>query len=93
MSEQLSVELRDSIMLRHGSGEGYQNIFAVAYILKWNKFGTTKTEQSGEKGLGQVGDQDPSGHSDRALEFLSGDGRTFQKNNHLCITPPIRPLW
>ena len=38
-------------MLRHRSGEGYQNISAalkvpkntVASILKWKKFGTTKT--------------------------------------------------
>ena len=30
---------------------------------------------------------------DRALEFRCGDGRTFQKDNHLCSTPPIRPLW
>uniref|UniRef100_A0A4W5P5T8 Sodium/glucose cotransporter 1 n=1 Tax=Hucho hucho TaxID=62062 RepID=A0A4W5P5T8_9TELE len=28
-----------------------------------------------------------------SLEFLCGDGRTFQKVNHLCSTPPIRPLW
>jgi hypothetical protein len=27
------------------------------------------------------------------IEFLSGDGRTFQKDNYLCSTPPIRPLW
>ena len=26
-------------------------------------------------------------------EFLCGDGITFQKDNHLCSTPPIRPLW
>ena len=24
----------------------------------------------------------------RALEFLCGDRRTFQKDNHLCSTPP-----
>jgi hypothetical protein len=35
----------------------------------------------------------PDGHSDRALEFLCGDGRTFQKANHLCSTSSIRPLW
>uniref|UniRef100_A0A8C8FMF7 Cadherin domain-containing protein n=1 Tax=Oncorhynchus tshawytscha TaxID=74940 RepID=A0A8C8FMF7_ONCTS len=46
----------------------------------------------GEKGLNQGGDQEPNGHSDRALEFLCGDGRTFQKDNHLCSTPPNRPL-
>uniref|UniRef100_A0A0E9WIG2 Uncharacterized protein n=1 Tax=Anguilla anguilla TaxID=7936 RepID=A0A0E9WIG2_ANGAN len=48
-----------------------------------------QTEQSGEKGLGQGGEQEPDGHSDRALEFLCGDGRTFQKDNHLCSTPAI----
>jgi hypothetical protein len=26
-------------------------------------------------------------------EFLCGDERTFQKDNHLCSTPLIRPLW
>jgi hypothetical protein len=26
-------------------------------------------------------------------ELLCGDGRTFQKDNHPCSTPPIRPLW
>jgi hypothetical protein len=26
-----------------------------------------------------------------APEFLCGDGRTIQKDNHLCSTPPIRP--
>jgi hypothetical protein len=26
--------------------------------------------------------------TDRALEFLCGDWRTFQKYNHICITPP-----
>jgi transposase len=52
-SKELSVELRDdNIVSRHRSGEGYQNIYAalkvpkntVPYIiLKWKKFGTTKT--------------------------------------------------
>uniref|UniRef100_A0AAZ3REA1 Uncharacterized protein n=1 Tax=Oncorhynchus tshawytscha TaxID=74940 RepID=A0AAZ3REA1_ONCTS len=29
--------------------------------------------------------------TDRDLEFLCGDGRTLQKDNHLCSAPPIRP--
>ena len=47
----------------------------ASIILKWEKFGTTKTlsragrpaktEQSGEKGFGQGGDHEPDGHSDR----------------------------
>ena len=28
--------------------------------------------------FGKGGDQEPDGHSDRAPEFLCGDGRTFQ---------------
>jgi hypothetical protein len=65
---------------------------AASIILKRKKFGTTKTlsraEQSGKKKIGQ----EPDGHSDRAPEFLCGDGRSFQKDIHLCSTPPIRPL-
>ena len=73
----------------HISREGYQNISpalkfpknTVSSInLKRKKFGTPKTlpragqtEQSVEKGLGHGGDQEPDGHSDRALEFLCGD--------------------
>ena len=51
-SKELSIELRDTIVSRHRSGEGYQNISAAlkvpkntvaSIILKWKKFGTTKT--------------------------------------------------
>ena len=95
-SKELSVELRDRIVSRHRSGKGYQKMSATLKVPKNTvasiilKF---KTEQLGEKGLGQGGDQEPDGHFDRALEFLCGDGRTFQKDNHLCSIPPIRPLW
>ena len=50
--KELPVELRDRIVSRHSSGEGYQNISAVLNVpqntvasifLKWKKFGTTKT--------------------------------------------------
>ena len=110
--KELAVELRNRIVSSSRSREGYQNTSAVlkvpkntvaSIILKWNKFGTTKTlpragppsqtEQSGEKSLGQGGDQEPDGHSEGAPEFLFGDGRTFQKGNHLCSTTQIRPLW
>jgi hypothetical protein len=49
--KELSVELRDRIVSRYRSGEGYQNISAAlkvpknivpSIILKWKKFGTTK---------------------------------------------------
>jgi hypothetical protein len=51
-SKELSVELCDRIVQRHSSGEGYQNTSAAlkvpkntvaSIILKWKKFGTTKT--------------------------------------------------
>ena len=51
-SKELYVELRDSIVLSPRSGEGYQKMYAslkgakntvASIILKWKKFGTTKT--------------------------------------------------
>ena len=48
----MSIELRDKIVSRHRSWEGYQNVSAAlkvpkstveSIILKWKKFGTTKT--------------------------------------------------
>ena len=51
-SKELSVELRDRIVLRHRYGEGYQNISAAlkvpqntdfSFILKWKKFGNIQT--------------------------------------------------
>jgi hypothetical protein len=62
----------------------------ASIIFKWNKFGKTNTlsraDQSGEKDLGHGGDQEPDGHTERAPEFLCGDGRTLKKDNHLCST-------
>ena len=110
-SKELSIELWDRIVSRHRSGEGHQNISSAlkvlkntgaSIILKWKKFGTTKTlPRAGHpaklinQGRGPClgGDQEPDGHSEKATEFLCGDGRTVQKDNHLCSTPPIRPLW
>ena len=52
----------------------------ASIIRKWKNPGTTKTlsraghlaklRNHGEKGLGQAGDQEPDGHSERAPEFL-----------------------
>ena len=78
-------------------GEGYQKMSAALKVSKntvvFIILELCQIEQSGEKGLGQGGDQEPDSHSDRAPEFLCGVERTFQKDNHLCITPPIWPLW
>ena len=105
------VELRDRIVLRHMSEEGYQNISkalkvpkntVASIIFKWKKFGTTKTlpiaghlaklRNWGSRALVREVTRNPM-VTDRALEFLCGHGITFQKDNHLCSTPPIRPLW
>jgi hypothetical protein len=49
-SKELSIELRDMIMSRHRSGDGYQKVSAIlkvpkdtvaSIILKRKKFGTT----------------------------------------------------
>ena len=99
------------MLLRHRSGEGFQNISAPlkvpkntvsSIILKWKKFVTTNTLPRG----GRPAKLSNRGRralvrevtkslmvTDIALEFLCGDGKTFQKDNHLCITPPIRPSW
>ena len=51
-SKELSIELRDKIVSRHRSGEGYKTMsealkvpknIVASTILKWKKFGTTKT--------------------------------------------------
>jgi hypothetical protein len=85
----------------------YQNISAslkvpkntvASIIVKWKKFGTTKTppraaqtEQSGEKGLGWGGDQDPDVHSDKSYSVEIGE--PSRRTNISFSTPPIRPLW
>ena len=72
----------------------------ASIILKWKKFGTTRTLlelaawpnwaiTSLTKGLGKRGDQEPDGHSGWAPEIMCGDGRKFQKDNHHCNTPLI----
>jgi hypothetical protein len=77
----LTVELRDNILSRHKPGEENQKMSAAlkvakntvaSIIIKWKKFGTTKTlPRAGctaklsnwqEKGLGPGGDQEPDGH-------------------------------
>lgn len=50
-------------------------------------------ERLWQKGFSQGGDQDPNGHSERALVSFCRERTTFQKDNHFCSTPPIRPLW
>ena len=109
--KELSTELQDRIVSRHRSVEGYQHISSVlkvpkntvsSIILKWKKFGTTKTlpraghlvkvSNQGRRALVREVIKNPM-VTDRAPEFLCGDGRTFQKDIHLCNTPPIRPLW
>ena len=75
--------------------EGPKNTVA-SIILKRKKFGTTKTlptagpqaklRTRGRRALVMEVDQEPNRQHDRALEFLCGDGRPFQTDNHLCST-------
>jgi hypothetical protein len=79
-SKELSVELQDRrIVLR-------QKISAALKVPKntmeevWKHQDSSyswlpgQTKQSGDTGLGQGGDQEPDGHSDRAPEFHCGEG-------------------
>ena len=93
--------LQDRIVLRHISAvlKVPKNTVA-SIILKTKKFGTTRTpptvgrpEKLSNNRRRILVREVTYGHSDRAPEFLCGDGSTFQKDNHLCSTPPIRPLW
>ena len=90
--KELSVELRDRIVSRHRSGEGYQMSAAlkvpkntVASIIlprlyqdSYSSWPPSQTDQSGEKSLGQGGDLELNGHSDRALEFCQSGQPSLQ---------------
>ena len=76
--------------------EGPKNTVA-SIILKWKHFGTTKTlpragcpAKLGNRGRRALVREVTKNLMVRALEFLCGNGRTFQNDNHLCSTPPIR---
>ena len=75
----------------------------ASIIHKWKKFGTTMTlpraglpaaklRNRGRRALVREVTKNLM-VTHRALEFLCGDGRTFQKDNHLCSSLPFRPLW
>ena len=75
LSKELPAELRNRIVSRHRSGDGYKTNSAAfksrvaSIILKWKKFGTTRTpsragrpaklSNQGKKDLGKRGDQEP----------------------------------
>ena len=86
-------------MLWHRSGEGYQNISialkvpkntVASIILKWKKFGTTKTlpragcpaklSNRGRRALVKEVTKNPMVTLTK-LQFLCGDGRTFHKHS------------
>uniref|UniRef100_A0AAZ3P8L8 Sleeping Beauty transposase HTH domain-containing protein n=1 Tax=Oncorhynchus tshawytscha TaxID=74940 RepID=A0AAZ3P8L8_ONCTS len=75
----------------------------VAYIiLKWKKSETTKTflragrqaklSNRGRRALDRKMTKNLI-VTDTAPQFLCRHGRTFQKDNHVCRTSTIRPLW
>ena len=94
---ELSVVLRDGIVSRHRSGEGYQKMSAslkvpkntvASIILKWKKFGTNKTlPRAGRPaklsnwGRMALVRKVTKNPMVTLTEFLCGDRRTFQKDN------------
>ena len=74
----------------------------ASIICKWKKFGTTRTllrvgllaklSDQGRRTLVREVTKNPM-VTDRAPALLCEDKRIFQKDNHLCSTPPIRLLW
>jgi transposase len=110
-SKGVSIELRDRILLRHRSEEGYQKMSTAlkvpkntvaSIILKWKKFGTTKTlpragrpaklSNPGRRALVREVTKNPM-FTGRAPEFLCGDGRTIQKDNHLSSNQAFMVEW
>lgn len=73
------------LVLRHGSEGGYRN---MSIIQKWKEFRTSGT-------LPRVGrPASPSGRGGRGDQaLLYEERRTFQKDDHLCSPPQIRPVW
>lgn len=93
-TKELSVDLRDRIVLRYKAGEGYRKISAAmkvpmstvaSIIRKWKMFGTTRN-------FPRAG-WPPDGHSVWASQFFCGERRTLQIDNHVCSNSPIRPVW
>ena len=89
-SKEWSVDLRDRIVLRNKSGEGYRKISAAlkvpmstvaSIIRKWKKFGTTRT-------LPRAGR--PSKLSDRGRRALVTVGFLVTS---LTVRAPAFPLW
>jgi hypothetical protein len=80
------------------STDGPKNTVA-SVILKWKKFGTTKTlpragrpAKLSNRGRRAFVREVTKNLMVTLTELLCGDGKTFQKDNHLCSTPPFRPL-
>jgi transposase len=111
-SKELYVELRDRIVSRHRSGEGYQNISAAlkvpkntvaSIILKWKKFGTTKTlrragcpaklSNQRTRALVREVTKNPMINLTELQSYSVEIERNFQKDNPICSNPPFRPLW
>ena len=94
-SKELFVELWDRIVLRHRSGEGYQNISAALKVpkntvasitLKWKTFGTTKMAKLSNRG-----------RRARLWKSLSGPARaqpwtrSYMSGDSCAVTLHIQP--
>ena len=90
-------------MSRHRPGEGTQNISAAlkvpkttvaSIILKRKMFGTTKTlPRAGRPAKLSSQRRRALMVTDRALEFLCGDGRNFQTDKHLSTNQAFLVEW
>ncbi len=105
---ELPEELRDRIVARHRSGQGYKKISAAlkvpkstvaSIILKWKTFGTTRTlPRAGRPAIlsyrGRRALVREVKKNPRSLWLSSRDafGR-WEKVNHHCSPPPVGALW
>ena len=111
-SKELSIELRDRIVSRHRSGEGYQNFSAVlkypkntvaSIILKWKKFGTTRTipragrpaklSNRGRWALVREVSKNPMVTQKKLVSFPVEMGEPSRRTTISAALQGIRPLW
>ena len=108
----MSVALRDRIVSRYRSGEGYQKMSSAlkvpkntvaSIILKWKKFGTTKTlpraghpaklSNLGRRALVREVTKNPMVTLTELQSSSVEMGDPFQKDNHFCSIAGPQKQW
>jgi hypothetical protein len=102
-SKELSVGLRDRIVPRHRSWEGYQIISAAlmvpkntvaAIILKWKKFGTTKTLPRAGHPARTIGGEGPWSGRLSLIELQSSSVEMREPSRRTTISATLdKPIW